>query len=361
MIFQASEDHVKVMGRTVFRDGIRYLGYSASAISFRFTGTAAFAVLISDGSERIEQERAWAAVFINDRKEPQKRFRLDQAEQRVELYRSEVAETVTITLMKYSEAEFAPCGIRSIEIQNQGGEEILLPPPGCKMRRIEIFGDSITCGYGVEGTVEVLEFTTAEENPMKSYSMLTARELDAEVQLVAWNGKGVITEYVGEESEETDDSWLMPFLYPYTDAGLERDYFQADPVQWEKWNFRRFVPDLIIVNLGTNDASYTRQIPERDQQFIRAYVKMLGMIHQKNPEAAVLCTLGTMDQRLCPAVEKAVALYQREEPDMKIRFLHLPMQEDADGLGTFWHPTETTQRKTADRVVTAIKEMMNWE
>lgn len=361
MIFHASEDRVKVMGRTVFRDGVRYLGYSASAISFRFAGTAASAVLISNGAEQMEQERAWVAVFINNQKEPEKRFRLDRAEQKVELYRSEKAETMTITLMKYSEAEFAACGIRSIEIQNKEGEEKLLPPPENKTRRIEIFGDSITCGYGVEGNVEILEFTTQEENPMKSYSMLTARELDADVQLVAWNGKGVITEYVGEESEETDDSWLMPFLYPYTDAGLERDYFQTDQIQWEKWDFQRFVPDLVIVNLGTNDASYTRQIPERDQQFVRAYVEMLEMIRRKNPKAAILCTLGTMDQRLCPAVEQAVTLYQKKEPDAVIRFLRLPLQEDEDGLGTFWHPTETTQRKTADRVVMTVKEMMNWD
>ena len=58
-----------------------------------------------------------------------------------------------------------------------------------------IIGDSITCGYGVEGDVEDEIFCTAKENPSKAYSLLTAQELNAEYQIVAWNGKGVISAY----------------------------------------------------------------------------------------------------------------------------------------------------------------------
>ena len=51
MHFLPTEDHVKVSGRTIFRDNVRYLGYSATSISFCFTGQKAQAVIISDPAD----------------------------------------------------------------------------------------------------------------------------------------------------------------------------------------------------------------------------------------------------------------------------------------------------------------------
>ena len=47
MRFAAEEQRVKVTGRTIFRDGIRYLGYTGTSISFRFNGKTAKAKLLS--------------------------------------------------------------------------------------------------------------------------------------------------------------------------------------------------------------------------------------------------------------------------------------------------------------------------
>ena len=46
MKFYAEESKVAVSGRTIFRDNIRYLGYSASSIRFTFTGKSASASLV---------------------------------------------------------------------------------------------------------------------------------------------------------------------------------------------------------------------------------------------------------------------------------------------------------------------------
>ncbi|MCH5268760.1 MAG: GDSL family lipase [Lachnospiraceae bacterium] len=363
MKFQAEKKNVRVTGRTIYREGIRYLGYSATAVSFCFTGTKAIATLISDAESRAEAERAWVAVFVGESRQPEKRICLQRDRQDVVLYESSETKTVQVTLMKFSEAEFASCGIVELEIAdgNAPGQEKLLPPPAHKERQIEFFGDSITCGYGVEGDVDNLEFNTAEENPMKSYSMITAGLLDAEANLVSWNGKGVISAYVGDvENVDADTSWLMPDLYPYTDAGRERDYFGTPREQWELWNFSDYKPQLVIIYLGTNDASYTREIPERNKRFEDAYVNMLGMIREKNPGVSILCTIGTMDPRLNETIEGSVARYKRENPDCNIRFVLLPEQIEEDGLGTFWHPTEATNRKSAKIIAEAAKEMMGW-
>lgn len=240
MKFQADKKHVSVTGRTIYREGIRYLGYSATSISFKFVGTKATAEIVSDASKHTEKERAWIAIYYGQDRDPAKRLRLEQDRQTIVLFETQQTTEQQITIVKYSEAEYAACGIVSIEITDEvnPGEEILLSPPVHKKRQIEFFGDSITCGYGVEGDVSDEIFDTADENPTKSYSLLTAELLDAEPNLVSWNGKGVITAYIGEEEDaQIDDSWLMPMLYEYTDAGLERDYFANEQSDWETWNF----------------------------------------------------------------------------------------------------------------------------
>lgn len=363
MKFRADKEYVRVTGRTIYREGIRYLGYSATAVSFCFTGTTAKAKIISDAENRPKEERAWVAVFIGENAEPAERIRIEKDEQEIVLYDCEETRTVQLTLMKFSEAEFASCGIVEMEIadSHMPGQEKLLPPPKHKERQIEFFGDSITCGYGVEGDVEVLEFDTAQENPTKSYSLMTARLLDAEANLVSWNGKGVISAFVGdEEVDGPDDSWLMPFLYRYVDAGRERDYFHRPVEQWEKYQFEDYKPQLVIVYLGTNDASYTREIPEREKQFEDAYVDALQMIHDHNPDAAILCTIGTMDQRLNETIERSAKRFQAEHPSCNVRFQLLPEQIEEDGLGTFWHPTEATNKKSARLLAETARQMLNW-
>lgn len=357
MKFYPEENKVKVTGRTIYRDHIRYLGYSASSISFRFTGCHASASILSDPDYWPREHHAWIAIYHNDAPEPFQRLELTKERQEVVLYEGEQADTVTITIMKYSEPEYAVCGIESITIDT----EDLLPPPDPKQRKLQIIGDSISCGYGVEGSLNDLLHHTATENPAKAYSVLTARDLDADLEIVAWNGKGVITAYVGEEEDIPEKSWLVPMLYQYTDAGCSQQYFHEPKAQWEKWDHTRFVPDLVIIYLGTNDASYTREIPERNQEFSLAYQELLKDVHTKHPKAKILCTLGTMDQRLCPTVEQAVHSFADCNPDVDIHYLGLPAQRDEDGLGTFWHPSPVSHRKAADLITEMARKIMGWD
>jgi len=43
--------------------------------------------------------------------------------------------------------------------------------------------------------------------------------------------------------------------------------------------------------------------------------------------------LGIMDQILCPAVKKAVELFKKKYTKVDISYLHLPIQQEEDGLG----------------------------
>ncbi len=356
MKFQATEDKVKVTGRTLFAEGVRYLGYSGSSASFTFVGKKAVAEIWSDADAWGEELKGRIAVYVNNGEEPVKRICLDKPEGIYTLYESDTEEQVTVKIMKYSEAAFGKCGIRYIEIDT----DKLCPPPTACERKMEIIGDSITCGYGVEAENELQPFHTATENPTKSYSLLTAKDLGAEVNLVSWSGNGIVSGYVEETATEPSDKWLMPEVYRYTDISGSEKLFGEDESRWEKWDFSRFVPDIILINLGTNDCSWCKDIQERKNDYRDRYVEFLKYIRENNPGAEILCMLGTMDQRVLKELEEAVKIFKTTQKDEKVHFLSLPPQNPEDGYGADWHPCEFTQKRTAELVVREIKSIMNW-
>lgn len=350
MKFIADESNVKVLGRTLMYDDIRYLGYSCSAVEFVFTGTKAEAVLWTDSPKYDDAGVACAAVFVNDEAEPSRRFTLHQDEDTYLLYEGTEPKQIKLRLVKYSEVQFAIIGIKSILID--GGKPPV--PTAKKQRRLEFIGDSITCGYGNEGVFNVDGFKTTQENPWKAYAAITARALDADYHLVCWSGIGIISNYT--EEEVPNDGWLMPPMYPCTDKATDLALGREQP---RSWDYSSFLPDCIVINLGTNDASYTKGIAERVEGFGREYYDFIKCIRASNPDARILCTLGIMDQNLCPEVERQVKRLTQEGMG-HIYYIAFDLQREEDGLGTDWHPSRLTHDKAAKQLEAKLREIMGW-
>lgn len=345
------KENYRLSGRTTWQDGILYLGYSASFLEFSFCGTKAEAEFLTDRLDWEEIHRAWVAVFVDGAQEPSFRFPLKKERERFVLFESDKAKKTTIRIMKYSEAAFGAVGISFLEAEGE-----LLPPPAARPTKLEIIGDSITCGYGIEGVVEADTFTTAQENPWKAYGCLVAQALNAEFSLISWSGNGIISHYVDETvNEPRNDEALMPELYAYEDysADLRRGRERAD---YCKRDFSAYQPQLIIINLGTNDGSYTRHIPARDRAFLNGYVQFLHQVREKNPSANILCTVGLMTQETNLLVKEAVER-MNSYGDNRIYFKESFVQNgEEDGIGADWHPTERTQKKFAEYLLEFIRE-----
>ena len=118
----------------------------------------------------------------------------------------------------------------------------LLSPLPLPERRIEFIGDSMTCGYGIEASNEKEKFADETENHYYTYAALTARALKAQHVVVARSGIGIYRNYNGPKTGNAD---CMPRLYDRTLFCVEE----------EKWDFSRYTPDVVCVNLGTNDVS----------------------------------------------------------------------------------------------------------
>lgn len=348
----------KILGRSFYDESRLYLTYSGSEIGFFFDGERLEADVYSDKMSIMPTLKASIGIFVDDDKEMFKRYELDPGTTRVLVFdRAEYAakkgvspeklpEKLAIHFVKVSEAAFGSFGIDAFYCSETDTFEAL---PKKKLK-IEYVGDSITCGYGVEGVVNVDEFKTSQENPYKSFSIRSAKCLDADYQLCSWSGIGVISKYIPPEVDEPDTSIMIQQLYPYTAKELQ-ERMKMDPAPW---NFSTFEPDVVVLNIGTNDSSYTREKPDREAHYAATMKEFIKLIHEKNPQAKIAFVYGVMDQTLCNTIEKLVGELIAEGNDY-ISYLHLPLQDEADGMGADFHPSDLTQEKCGELVAEFLK------
>merc|ERR1719215_2298633 len=113
-------------------------------------------------------------------------------------------------------------------------------------RRIEFLGDSITAGYcnlchgpgPFDHSPTQLSAGFGQESFALSWPNVICETLGAECSTVAWSGMGLVRNCCGGET-------FMPEIW-------ERTLATDSAAQW---NFSSWVPDALVVNLGTNDGS----------------------------------------------------------------------------------------------------------
>jgi lysophospholipase L1-like esterase len=250
-----------------------------------------------------------------------------------------------VELYRRTEASQGPSAFAGFDIT---GGALLSPPPAAE-RRIEIIGDSISAGYGNEGADESCPFSPDTENHYLTYGAISARQLSAELSTVAWSGKGVVCNY-GDDAQSCVDP--MP---GYFDRLLPD---QPGSV----WDFSRFQPQAVVINLGTNDFS-TDSDPS-EAEFVAAYVALLERVRGAYPEAMILCTVGPLlnGADLTTArdyIESAVA-QRLAAGDAGLRTFELDPQDPSNGLGCDYHPSLVTHEIMADLLTATLQVELGW-
>lgn len=335
--FKPTEAYVRPVGRTYTDHEILWIPMSGSGGAFTFRGKKAQITLHAGTLPTDSNNLARIAIEVNGSRIIDDR--LDQMEKTYTIIDSDIEQDVEVKVIKLSEPAMSTAGIR--EICTDGAA--IQPAPALD-RRIEFIGDSITAGYGVDDEVPEHSFSTATEDVTKTYAYKTSVALQAAFSIVAYSGYGIISGYT------TDDQKLTTHLLP--------DYY--DKVGQVDWDFSRFIPDLIVINLGTNDDSYTKDHQDRQQEYAEQYAAFLKQVRQHNPTSMILCTLGIMGDRLFPYLEQAVAAYKQHTGDTRVYMMKFDEQAIEDGFSADWHPTEATQTKAANKLIPSIKQLMNW-
>ena len=348
--YTANSDTVKQLGRTYYSEkDILWCAFSGTGAEFKFNGTKCTVKIVGDSVSLTNEfdNHARIGIYVNDIRVVDDM--IDKWEKEYIVIDETVVTEATIKIIKLSETAMSTFGIASIGVE--GGK---IEPTEKKELLIEFVGDSITCGYGVDDENRDHHFSTKTEDVTRAYAYKTAETLNADYNIVAISGYGIISGYTNDDNPVTEQT--LPRYYD--SLGFSYGAFANKKPQDIPWNFSDRQPNIIVINLGTNDSSYTKGHEDRIKRFSEEYGAFIKVIREHNPDATIICSLGVMGAELYPAIELAVRTFIEETGDDKIELLKFNQQMQKDGYAADWHPTEATQIKVAEKLVAKIQEIL---
>ncbi|MDY4606621.1 GDSL-type esterase/lipase family protein [Clostridium tertium] len=176
-------------------------------------------------------------------------------------------------------------------------------------RRIECFGDSVSAGEVCEavdyvGKVDPEGHEGIYSNSWYSYSMITARNLGAEINNNAQGGIAVMdgTGYFNPSSG-----------YLGSESTYDKLRYSPELGECNEWDFSKYTPHVVIMALGQNDAhpeNYIDDDKEKREVWKSKYADIITDLRSKYPKAlfivitTILCHSNGWDDALDEMVDK---------------------------------------------------------
>lgn len=254
---------IRITGRTDLSEtGVASIAWSGSAFTLAFTGTAVKIHLQAYGSV--------FNIFIDN----------DTTGTVLDLSTSNEKEHLlaeglkpgphVISVYKRTEAQYGSAEFRGFSVFGAGEPSAL---PTLATKRIEFIGNSITCGYGNLDSVKENTFDILTEDHYWTYAAVAARLVGAEERSVCFSGRGVYRNNTGSMD------------------GTLPELFKLVRPDGPEYAFSDWTPDLVSINLGTND--FYQSIPD-SIGFVDATVAFVKAIRSHYPTAVVVILDGPM-------------------------------------------------------------------
>ncbi|MBQ2536682.1 MAG: lipase [Bacteroidaceae bacterium] len=224
----------------------------------------------------------------------------------------------------------------------------LAPAAPLPTRKIEFIGNSITCGYGIEANSEAEHYTEETANFYYTYAARTARNLNAQALVVARSGIGVYRSYNGPK---TGDKVNMNTEYPYTLLYNNQ----------QKWDFSRYTPDVVCINLGTNDTSTQGA---DSVLLLNGFKQLYKQVRSHYPKAKIVLLCGCMmnGQQLLSAQQamNTTVDYAHQQGDAEVYRFDFTPHDGSLGYGADWHPSMRQHEKMANELTPFLQKLMKW-
>jgi lysophospholipase L1-like esterase len=249
----------------------------------------------------------------------------------------------TVTLFKNTETNVGDATFAGFQLP--AGAETL--SPSVFKRKIEVIGDSISAGFGIEGADQNERFMPSTENAYLTYGALTARALQAEYSCIAWSGRTLWP------------TFTIPEIYNRT---LPRG---PEPI----WPGDAQLPDVYVINLSTND--FSRPENPAEEAWVKAYRDFIATLRAKSPDATIYCAQGPMLSDTWPRERKVrstarayierVVRESNAAGDSKVHFIEFELQDiPKNGAGSAYHPNVKTNQIMAAKLTAAIQADLGW-
>ncbi len=334
-IIKHSDKILQFSGRNVFTDSSTKLFWSGASVSIRFTGKTISAKL------KDATGKNYYYVIVDDN--VINTIHPDTIPNTYTLAEDLSEECHKLTLYKLTEASFGGTDFYYFDLGNEGHPHNSIP----HKHKIQFYGNSITSGYSVDDTLGDSK-DPKYFNHYYSYGAITARYFNADFQCISKSGIGLML------------SWfniIMPEMYDRI----------APEDSLNKWNFKQFEPEIVVVNLLQND-SWLINKPDHPQyikrfgnnapdstSIITAYKNFILTIRQKHPKADIICALGSMDATKEGAPwPRYISQAVNQINDKKVHTLFFPF------IGTNTHPKRKNQQAMANLLIETIKNIKNW-
>lgn len=244
----------------------------------------------------------------------------------------------TVRLAKRTESPWSVGEFDGL-VADTGGA--ILSKPVARTRQMEFIGDSWTAGYGDMSTTRDCNSNggvTRNTNADVSFGALTAKALNADYQIDAWSGLGMVRNYNGQNPAYD--------FRTYYDSDLQAVYnSQAWPVPGT-WR-----PQVIVIGLGINDFSTALNAGERwttvDQlaaDYRTAYLAFIDKLRTRyGPGAFIVLTYPDLSYQTTAFADSVQQIVKTRNAAGDARVSALYYDNTALGLdllGCDWHPSQ---------------------
>lgn len=219
--------------------------------------------------------------------------------------------------------------------------EPLAPTP--RPALIEFIGDSLTVGEGCVGPVGAMEWRMAWISNLFAYPTLVSERLNAEKRVIALGGWGVW------RSWDSNPDCAIGRIYDRLCAVVPGGDMPCDFAANRS-------PDVVVINLGTNDASALNALeptvrPAMQAEITRSALALIRQVRGHAPNAVILWAYGMCGDPLKDCLGAAVE-QARAEGDGRVAWLAL--ENCGDSMGSRSHPGRKAHRRAAGQIVDAL-------
>ncbi|WP_099205253.1 electron transporter RnfD [Scatolibacter rhodanostii] len=253
--------------------------YPASSLHFKFRGRKAELTL---SNQKVYWTNYVGAIIDGE----EKKWEIAESGQTiVALVDEDVDKEHDVLFFKRQDS----CHVIMLEslVLSEGGQ--LLAAPAKPVRRIEVYGDSVSAGEVSEALDYIAQSDPEHHgqysNSYYSYAWLTARKLNAELHDVAQGGIPLVT----------GTGWVSPPHYPGMDSVWNKLHYIPQLNRLTDWDFSRYTPHVVIIAVAQNDSNpenYMKEDYTGEKAVIwrNKYRELVLNIREKYPKALILLT-----------------------------------------------------------------------
>ncbi len=311
------EKYINIYGRSYISNGKLSLDHTANAVEIGIAGSSLTAKIHSTAISYMQ-------IYI-DGSEYGMRQEISAGEKDYVLVSGLKEGYHKIRLVKATEMQNACWKILSFK-----AERFTCVPEKPELK-IEFIGDSITAGYGSLGK-EGDSWSVENSDCTRTYAYVAARKLKADYSIIAWSG-------------------ICTKAYHWAkDINMVDLYDRVSYTNTEKYA-HNFMPDIIVINLGSNEASYLNINPAYAEEFPNDYSEFISSVRKNNPNAYIICLYGMTDND--SSIYHGIESSCEKLNDQKIFFN--PFKIIQNNSGANGHPSSFAQSEWGNLLVDFIE------